>query len=597
MAYAEQKKLPLEFLKQLSVSQVLINGLPTVRIPYLDQTGKEVAVRRRLALSKNEIDDSGFRWAKDSKLCLYGLWRFESTTINAYVVLVEGESDAQTLWLHHIPALGIPGANNWKEERDAKYLESFEKIYVIIEPDKGGETVQKWLATSQIRDRVSLVKLSKAKDPSELYLSDPENFSKNWRKALDQATPWQDMAERERHQAAAKAYALAEDFLRDPQLLDKIGAAMTARGYAGDVVPPLIAYVAITSRFLERPMNIAFVAQSGAGKNRAVDAALELMPPDATHIMPAGSARALIYSGVDYEHKTVVVEEADSIPEDGPAASAVRSLAASNRMMYDVVEKDEQSGEHKTRRIDKPGPTGLITTSTKSLGPQMSTRTLEMPLRDDEDQTRAVMLSHAHKTQHRSEKLINLEPFIALQYWIEVGGIHHVEIPFAEVLAHLVPAKDVRMRRDFRQLLTCVETSALLYQEQRQKNSEGRIIATLDDYSHAYHLLNSIFEVVISEGATPAIRETIAAIEPNEEISISDLAKRLGLAKSTVSWRVRRAIKNGWLVNNETRRGHEARLCLGNVLPDAESALPTVDQLREVFECSSDFLEGRTTRQ
>jgi putative DNA primase/helicase len=39
---------------------------------------------------------------------LYGLWRLEKIRRVGWVVLVEGESDTQTLWIHGIPALGIP---------------------------------------------------------------------------------------------------------------------------------------------------------------------------------------------------------------------------------------------------------------------------------------------------------------------------------------------------------------------------------------------------------------------------------------------------------------------------------------------------------
>jgi hypothetical protein len=35
----------------------------------------------------------------------------------------QGESDCHTLWFHGVPALGIPGAANWREERDARHLD------------------------------------------------------------------------------------------------------------------------------------------------------------------------------------------------------------------------------------------------------------------------------------------------------------------------------------------------------------------------------------------------------------------------------------------------------------------------------------------
>src|SRR5262249_6532008 len=62
------------------------------------------------------------------------------------------------------------------------------------------------------------------------------------------------------------------------------------------------------------------------------------------------------------------------------------------------------------------------------------------------------------------------------------------------------------------------------------------------------------------------------------------LGKRLKLEASTVSWRVRRVMRGGWLKNLETRNGHPARLTLGDPLPDETTALPTVEQVHEVFE-------------
>jgi hypothetical protein len=61
-------------------------------------------------------------------------------------------------------------------------------------------------------------------------------------------------------------------------------------------------------------------------------------------------------------------------------------------------------------------------------------------------------------------------------------------------------------------------------------------------------------------------------------VSETDLTNALGLAKSTVNYRVRRAIRGGWLVNNSTKKGAPAELVLGSTLPDA-NPLPTVESL------------------
>jgi hypothetical protein len=324
---------------------------------------------------------------------------------------------------------------------------------------------------------------------------------------------------------------------------------------------------------------VGYVAPSAAGKNRAVDAALQLMPEDAYYLEKAGSARALIYSQEAFQRRIVVVAEADSIPEDGPAASAIRSLAADNCMEYEVVEKSPKTGRFETRKIRKPGPTGLITTSTRSLAMQLGTRVLEVSISDDPEQTRNVMKAHARSVSSVNRQDVDITPYLALQRWLGAQGGQQVIIPFAGILADLVPAQAVRMRRDFRQLLTCIQAIALLYQCQRQKTPEGVIIATINDYRMARELLGPVFDSVVAEGVTAAVQATVAAIQPDEEVSEAILAERLQLSKSTVHYRVTRAINGGWLMNHETRKGHAARLSRGAPLPDVKSVLPSPEDV------------------
>jgi excisionase family DNA binding protein len=176
---------------------------------------------------------------------------------------------------------------------------------------------------------------------------------------------------------------------------------------------------------------------------------------------------------------------------------------------------------------------------------------------------------------------VDIAPYLALQRWLAAQGEQQVMIPFAEVLAELVPVQAVRMRRDFRQLLTCIQAIALLYQCQREKTSEGVIIATHEDYMLARELLAPIFDSIVSEGLTPAIRQTVEAISGDEYVSEATLAQRLKLSKSTVHYRVSRALRGGWLVNHETRKGYPASLSRGTPLPELKHVLPTLEDIEE----------------
>jgi hypothetical protein len=56
-----------------------------------------------------------------------------------------------------------------------------------------------------------------------------------------------------------------------------------------------------------------------------------------------------------------------------------------------------------------------------------------------------------------------------------------------------VPPVAVRLRRDFRLLLSLIEAHALLHRERRDRDEQGRIVATRDDYATVRELVADLF--------------------------------------------------------------------------------------------------------
>jgi hypothetical protein len=368
--------------------------------------------------------------------------------------------------------------------------------------------------------------------------------------------------------------------------LEPVRNALAAMRYAGDTRLPELLYVAVASRFQIRPINVHIEAQSASGKNFAITSAVALHPEDAVYWLSASSPRALIYSDASFTNRVVVLAEMDSIPADGPAASAIRSIAEDACLTYETVEKDVETGKFITRKIVKAGPTGFITSGVRPLDRQMSTRCLTATVPDDTEQTRAVLRAEAAAAAggQRKQGDVNVEVFHAAHRWLDEAGVKRVIVPFAAALADLVPANAVRVRRDFKQLLTCIQTLAFLSQLKRDRTRDGALIATLDDYTRARRLLEPLFDAITADGVTPAVRETVLAIGDGEEISETELAERLGVAKSTVNFRIRKALRGGWLKNTEMRRGYPAKLSRAVPLPEVRSALPEVEDVRKAFE-------------
>jgi hypothetical protein len=390
-----------------------------------------------------------------------------------------------------------------------------------------------------------------------------------------------------RAEAAAAAEQSARALLEDPDILSRVADAIKANGYVGNPTPAQLVYVALTSRFLKRPINLALVADSSAGKNMTIDVALMLVPREAVYMFSAGSPRSIIYTDEDFRHRVVVFKEADSIPSGAPAASAVRALAEDNELRYEVTTSDPRTGKLKTVVIRKQGPTGLITTSTRALPHQLSTRLLRVPMAGDVNTTHKVIASQGRLAAGTRASRLDLAPFLALQQWLALAGEHRVIVPFGEQLACLMPdAQDVRLRRDFAKVLSCVQTIALLHQRQRARTANGEIVATIDDYRVARALLLWSFYVLGEEICPPVIRETVEAVRTKdaEPVSEIELARRLGLPKQTISWRVLKALERGWLKNIGPLNRRPYRLIRGNAMPGDEPPLPAVDRVEGLFE-------------
>lgn len=99
--YSKEKKLPLDFLKGLGVKDAKYSN--NVAIPYYNIDGSINCTRFR----NNPLSKNRFYCKKGITTAPYGLERIQKYTSD-YLVVVEGESDAQTLWLYNIQAIGIP---------------------------------------------------------------------------------------------------------------------------------------------------------------------------------------------------------------------------------------------------------------------------------------------------------------------------------------------------------------------------------------------------------------------------------------------------------------------------------------------------------
>ena len=521
---------------------------------------------------------------------MYGLWRLESARRVRYICLVEGESDAQTLWYTRFPALGLPGANAWREEW-AEFFEGFDRIYVAIEPDRGGQAVLNWLRRSSIRDRVRLVRSEGAKDASELYLKNPEKFTAAWQKAMAKAQTWSEFEQAKIEAQVAHLWDVCKDLALRDDILGEFEQALVQRGVVGEAGKAKLVYLAVTSRLLDRIVSVGPKGVSSAGKSFLTFNVLKFFPPSAYYVLTAMSDKALLYSEEPIAHRFLVINEAAALAGDW-VAYFVRSLLSEGRLAYETVEKGAD-GKFGSRRIEREGPTGLIVTTTRiALDPENETRFISIQIDDSPEQTARILRSEAvhaagRISQSPEEDEESLARWRALQEFLAATD-NRVVIPYAWAIAALVPPVAVRLRRDFKSLLSLVEAHAILHKATRELDQQGRIVAILADY----RVVRELGHEWIAEGAEhavfPKIRKTVGAVveiceEPPDGVgtaTVAGVAAKLKIDRSAAYRRIRQCIDRGFLRSEEKmNKGRAMKVAIGDSMPEDQPLLPTVEQV------------------
>jgi hypothetical protein len=183
---AAAKRLTLAFLRGLGWK----NNGNGILIPYRLPNGSP-APRSKKRWGRKATDGSCW-WPKEGpEPIAYGVDRLGEARDAGYLIFVEGETDTVTLWYHGLPGLGLPGAD-MACKIEPEYLKGIPRVYVVREPDRGGDTLIPAVA-ARLRaigwtGEAFEVRLPDGiKDTNELHIADPGGFKSAFQAALDSA--------------------------------------------------------------------------------------------------------------------------------------------------------------------------------------------------------------------------------------------------------------------------------------------------------------------------------------------------------------------------------------------------------------------------
>jgi hypothetical protein len=418
------------------------------------------------------------------------------------------------------------------------------------------------LDQAQIRERLIVVLKARG-------VRSPARTADQWLATLYTQTP---SGGPEPRAQVHKAPELASEIDILAALIKDLGAL----GHVGEDRACKLVYLCATSRLLQQIVSLVAKGPSAAGKSATIDRVLTFFPDEATVSLSGMSEKFLVYDDRPIKHRMLVLHEAAGMSGEY-ASYLIRTLLSEGCLRHGTVEST--AGGLKPVMIEREGPAGLITSTTQvNLHSENETRLISVPIDDTRAQTKRVMEAIAAS----NGRVIDLEPWHQLQYWL-ADGERRVAVPFARVLASLVPPVAVRLRRDFGAVLGLTRAHALLHRATRESNEAGYIIATLEDYAAVRGLVHDLISDTIGAQVSPATRQTVEAVKDITAAadvyyaSTADLVERLDIDRSAVTRRINRAIAQGYLVNHEDKPRKPRRLRVGDPLPEDQEILPKAD--------------------
>ena len=274
--------------------------------------------------------------------------------------------------------------------------------------------------------------------------------------------------------------------LEDPDFLDRAVEDTARLGHVGEQVTKKLALICAVSARSGNPIQPSTHAQSSAGKNALWDTVLSLLPEEMVVRRSGLSAKALFRTEANLKGAVLYFQE---VAGSEDASYTIRVMQSDGRLEYESTEKMPDGGM-KNVVYQTEGPTVIVQTTTSNhFHPENETRVFPIYIDESEEQTGRIVQSILKEASGSGIRPAEREAI--RQRWSDAIRLlepAEVIIPYAGRVE--IPSSPIRIRRDVRRLVDVVRVVAWLHQHQRERDGEGRILASEEDFATALSLVS-----------------------------------------------------------------------------------------------------------
>ncbi len=299
------------------------------------------------------------------------------------------------------------------------------------------------------------------------------------------------------------------------------------------------------STFTDNPLSCIVKARSSAGKSWLVNRVLDLFRPlgnviEASRMTPAylenmanknrdpKPIRTKEESDQEYvdrvkawksqrrtanlKKQIITIDELKGIQN----AQAPKLLISEKRLILRTVDINREPIE-----LEVLGPPTIITTTTQAAleDAEFENRVLSIEVDESQEQTEAILESHAERFANPAEDLAQYARDQAILEFFNSLKHHKVANPFATLIRKEYPSKNIEARRDFPKLLALANVVTWLNQKRRRTAKKGLELFIITDKAD----IDKVREIGLV-----ALRESLAGYSEKEDTLLEIFKNELG---------------------------------------------------------------------
>lgn len=524
------------------------------------------------------------RWAPVAQKGIFGGATLKDYEAEDDVIVTGSIANAVAFQSQGRPAIAIPNWEGWHEPYALELLRG-KVIRIFGETERDVGEMMAVFAPSAVLERSTIAvpqwtpaERSRLRDVTAACISAPVAC------AFEKAQPAKVRFAELKARLQAEHLVRCSGLIEDNDVLGRLGRDLEQLGFTGYTKEAQLIFMGLTSRVLDRPISIFVKGSSATGKSHLIDTVKRFFPPEAYFAVSSFTPKALVNCEEDFSHRIIIVTELDGC-DSKDCAYTLRTLLSENKLVHMA------SSGSTTHPKEKPGPTGLMLTSTKlNWNEENETRMLSVTMPDDSAHTQLVLEAIGRTAAGETNpEAVDFDAWCEFQRMLDAGRPWKVIVPFAPALSLLIPPVACRLRRDFNVLLTMIKVNALVHYAQRETMA-GVLFTTLDDYESVQRKFGGLFAETVENTVPRRVRSIVAAVREIMEAgsvngaSVNALVQKLSRDKGGISRRVKEAVGLGFLAICEGSNNRSKRIVLRDPLPEDRTLLPTRQQVEAKWQ-------------